>query len=50
MAKTKVRSVRASEEFWERAEKVAKDEKIDTNKLIVKTVSEYCEVKENGRK
>lgn len=41
--KTIVRSVRASKEFWEKAKKVAKKEKTDTNKLIVKAVTNYCE-------
>lgn len=40
---TVVRSIRASKEFWERAEKKAKIEKTDTNKLVVKAVKEYCE-------
>lgn len=40
---TVVRSIRASKDFWEKANKVAKAQKTDTNKLIVTVVSKYCE-------
>ncbi len=42
-SKTIVRSIRASKEFWEKVEQMAKNENTDTNKLVVKVVKEYCE-------
>lgn len=45
---TKVRSIRASSEFWNNAGKVASEEKTDVNKLIVKVVSNYCKEVKNG--
>lgn len=47
---TVVKSLRASKSFWDKAEKVAKSEKTDRNKLIVKVVTDYCNEVENGRK
>jgi predicted DNA-binding ribbon-helix-helix protein len=47
---TVVKSLRASKEFWDKADKTAKKEKTDRNKLIVKVVSEYLNEVENGRK
>ena len=47
---TEVKSIRASKEFWDRAEETAKKENTDRNKLIVKVVTEYCNEVENGRK
>lgn len=48
---TVVKSLRASKEFWDKADKTAKKEKTDRNKLIVKVVSEYCnEVNKNVNK
>ena len=47
---TVVKSLRASKEFWKKADETAKREKTDRNKLIVKVVSEYCNEVENGRK
>lgn len=46
--KTRVRSIRASNEFWEKVEETAKIEKTDTNKLVIKAVSEYCEKEVNN--
>ena len=43
--KTKVRSIRASFEFWETLQAVAEKEKTDPNKLIIRVVNEYCEEK-----
>lgn len=40
---TKVVGVRAEEEFWEMAERVAVAEGKTRNGLIVELVSEYCE-------
>ena len=48
---TVVKSLRASKEFWKKADETAKKEKTDRNKLIVKVVSEYCnEVNKNVNK
>lgn len=47
---TRVRSIRASDEFWEMAKNTAKEKKLDTNKLIVNVVTEYCKGENNGRK
>ena len=47
---TKVRSIRASEEFWNITSEIAKNENTDINKLIVKVVTEYCKGVSNGRK
>lgn len=47
---TKVRSIRASNDFWSITEKIAKEENTDINKLIVKVVTEYCKGVSNGRK
>ena len=47
---TKVRSIRASFDFWEKAQKVANQEKTDLNKLIIKATMEYCNRRiENGK-
>ena len=40
--KTKVRGIRASEEFWEKCRKVAKIKKTDVNKLVVTRMNKYC--------
>ena len=49
--KTIVRSVRASQEFWERLKELARQKETDPNKLIVKVISEYCNKEiNNGRK
>ena len=49
--KTIVRSVRASQEFWERLKNVALKKETDPNKLIVRVVGEYCNKEiDNGRK
>ena len=47
---TKVRSIRASDDFWCMTGKTAKKENTDINKLIVKVVTEYCKGVSNGRK
>lgn len=47
---TKVRSIRASFEFWEKAQKVANQEKTDINKLIVKATNEYCDRRDKNEK
>lgn len=41
--KTKVRGIRASEEFWEKCRKVAKKKNTDVNKLIVSRMNKYCD-------
>lgn len=41
--KTVVRSIRASQEFFDKCDLVAKAEGVDRNKLIVRVVSEYCD-------
>ena len=45
---TKVRSIRASFEFWEMVEKTAEKENTDPNKIIVKATKEYCKEVKNG--
>ena len=45
---TKVRSIRASFDFWEMVEKIAKEQKTDPNKLIIKATKEYCKEVNNG--
>lgn len=47
---TRVRSIRASLEFWEMAQKVANKEKTDPNKLIIKATTEYCNKREENGK
>lgn len=42
---TVVKSLRASREFFDKCDLVAKAEGVDRNKLIVGIVSEYCEKK-----
>lgn len=42
---TKVRSIRATYEFWEKVRNIAEKEKTDPNKLIIRVVNEYCEGK-----
>ena len=46
---TKVRSLRASAEFWEGVSAVAKAENTDINKLIVRVVDKYCKEVNNGK-
>ena len=41
--KTVVKGLRASQEFFDKCDLVAKAEGIDRNKLIVRVVSEYCD-------
>ena len=41
--KTIVKAIRASREFFDKCDLVAKAEGVDRNKLIVRVVSEYCE-------
>lgn len=41
--KTVVKGLRASQEFFDKCDSVAKAEGIDRNKLIVRVVSEYCD-------
>ena len=45
---TIVRSIRASKEFWNKAKKMARKQKTDTNKLVIKAVNEYCEKEVNN--
>lgn len=40
--KTVVKGLRASQEFFDKCDLVAKAEGIDRNKLIIRVVSEYC--------
>ena len=40
---TIVRGLRASREFFDKCDLVAKAEGVDRNKLIVRVVSEYCD-------
>lgn len=42
---TKVRSVRATDEFWRKCDIMARLEKTDRNKLIVKVLNNYCNKK-----
>lgn len=41
--KTVVKGIRASQEFFDMCDLVAKAEGVDRNKLIVRVVSEYCD-------
>lgn len=41
--KTVVKGIRASQEFFDKCDLVAKAEGMDRNKLIVRVMSEYCE-------
>ena len=41
--KTVVKGIRASQEFFDKCDLVAKSEGVDRNKLIVWVVSEYCD-------
>ena len=41
--KTVVKGLRASQEFFDKCDLVAKAEGIGRNKLIVRVISEYCE-------
>lgn len=41
--RTVVRSVRASQDFFDKCDLVAKAKGVDRNKLIVRVVSEYCD-------
>ena len=41
--KTVVKGLRASQEFFDKCDLVAKLEGIDRNKLIVRIVGDYCE-------
>jgi hypothetical protein len=45
--KTVVKGIRASQEFFDKCDLVAKAEGVDRNKLIVRVISEYCEKVEN---
>ena len=45
--KTVVKGIRASQEFFDKCDLVAKAEGVDRNKLIVRVLSEYCDKKEN---
>jgi predicted DNA-binding ribbon-helix-helix protein len=40
--KTKVRGIRASQDFWDKCQKVAKSKNTDVNKLIVSRINKYC--------
>ena len=40
--KTVVKGLRASREFFDKCDLVAKSEGVDRNKLIIRVVSEYC--------
>lgn len=46
---TVVKGIRASQEFFNKCDLVAKAEGVDRNKFIVRVMSEYCDkkVKEN---
>ena len=41
--KTVVKGIRASQEFFDKCDLVAKAEGVDRNKLIVRVMSEYCD-------
>lgn len=41
--KTVVKGIRASQEFFDKCDLVARAEGIGRNKLIVRVVSEYCD-------
>lgn len=43
--KTKVRGIRADEDFWDNCQIVADSQKTDVNKIIVFAVSKFCEKK-----
>lgn len=45
--KTKVKSIRAEEEFWNKCDKVAEIEKTNRNELIVRVAEKYCTKKLN---
>ena len=40
--KTRVRGIRANDNFWDKCNEVAKIKKTDVNKLIVSRMSKYC--------
>ena len=42
--KTIVKGVRASQEFFDKCDLVAKSQNTDKNKLIVRVMSEYCDL------
>lgn len=44
-AKTIVRGIRATQEFWEKCDIVAEAQGTDRNKLIVRVVNKYCDKK-----
>ena len=41
--KTVVKGLRASQEFFDKCDLVAKAQGVDRNKLIVRVISEYCD-------
>jgi hypothetical protein len=41
--KTVVKGIRASQEFFDKCDLVAKSEGVDRNKLIIRVVSEYID-------
>lgn len=41
--KTVVKGIRASQEFFDKCDLVAKAECVDRNKLIIRIVREYCD-------
>lgn len=41
--KTVVKGIRASQEFFDKCDLVAKAENVDRNKLIIRVMSKYCE-------
>lgn len=45
--KTVVKGIRASQEFFDKCDLVAKAEGVDRNKLIIRVVNEYCQKVEN---
>ena len=47
---TKVRSIRASNEFWDMVKNEAKIKGVDINKFVINAVKEYCKGVENVRK
>jgi predicted DNA-binding ribbon-helix-helix protein len=46
---TKVRSIRASFDFWDMIAKIAEKEKTNLNNLIIKVMTQYCGEKHNAR-
>ena len=48
--KTVVKGIRASREFFDKCDLVAKGEGVDRNKLIVRVVSNYCSKREKSAK